>query len=179
MPPQTLQLAIEGMTCAACASRIEKSSNRLPQVSANVNFASEPSAFVSAGPGHAEQLISAIRSGRLWRLHRCSTTTLRPSPATAAEWWLLARFGIADIAALLLQMIGMFANDHRWMIAPLCNCCWQRRYSLLPAGVLSRRHQGGCAAAGPIWILRWWLRAPRWRILQRRGWLQRQRPRLF
>ena len=45
-----LDLPLEGMTCAACAARIEKSLNKLPGVVANVNFASE-SAQVTLQPG--------------------------------------------------------------------------------------------------------------------------------
>ena len=37
----TVELALEGMTCAACAARIEKGLNKLPGVTAAVNFASE------------------------------------------------------------------------------------------------------------------------------------------
>ncbi len=36
-----MELPIEGMTCAACAARIEKNLNKLPGVHAAVNFASE------------------------------------------------------------------------------------------------------------------------------------------
>ena len=36
-----IELPIEGMTCAACAARIEKNLNKLPGVKAAVNFASE------------------------------------------------------------------------------------------------------------------------------------------
>ncbi|TSA17462.1 MAG: heavy-metal-associated domain-containing protein, partial [Betaproteobacteria bacterium] len=36
-----LDLPLAGMTCAACAARIEKSLNKLPGVAANVNFAAE------------------------------------------------------------------------------------------------------------------------------------------
>ncbi|MCB1986160.1 MAG: cadmium-translocating P-type ATPase [Burkholderiales bacterium] len=36
-----IELPIEGMTCAACATRIEKNLNRLPGVEAAVNFANE------------------------------------------------------------------------------------------------------------------------------------------
>ena len=36
-----VELALEGMTCAACAARIEKVLNRLPGVEAAVNLASE------------------------------------------------------------------------------------------------------------------------------------------
>ncbi len=39
--PTRLELPIEGMTCASCASRIEKKLNRLDGVEASVNFATE------------------------------------------------------------------------------------------------------------------------------------------
>lgn len=39
--PQTIDLEIEGMTCTACARRVEKSLNKVPGVSAFVDFATE------------------------------------------------------------------------------------------------------------------------------------------
>ena len=57
-----IDLPITGMTCAACAARIEKTLNRLPDVKATVNFATEkahveyPAASISPA-----DLISAIR----------------------------------------------------------------------------------------------------------------------
>ncbi len=62
VPPQTVALQIRGMTCAACAARIEKSLNRLPGVSATVNFATEQ-AHVAMSPGsHAvEELVAVVR----------------------------------------------------------------------------------------------------------------------
>jgi len=41
VPPQILDLAIGGMTCAACSTRLEKVLNRLPGVEARVNLATE------------------------------------------------------------------------------------------------------------------------------------------
>ena len=38
---QHIELPIEGMTCAACAARIEKNLNKLSGVQAVVNFANE------------------------------------------------------------------------------------------------------------------------------------------
>jgi Cu+-exporting ATPase len=38
-PPARVELAVGGMTCASCAARIEKKLNRLPGVTATVNFA--------------------------------------------------------------------------------------------------------------------------------------------
>ncbi|MGP1680082.1 MAG: heavy metal translocating P-type ATPase, partial [Burkholderiales bacterium] len=57
-----LDLPLAGMTCAACAARIEKSLNKLPGVAANVNFAAE-SALVTVQPGaiSAAGVIETIR----------------------------------------------------------------------------------------------------------------------
>ena len=57
----TLDLPIAGMTCAACSARIEKSLNRLPGVSAAVNFASERAQIAFAEPVTAAQLVETIR----------------------------------------------------------------------------------------------------------------------
>lgn len=40
-PSEHVELALEGMTCASCATRIEKRLNKVEGVSATVNFASE------------------------------------------------------------------------------------------------------------------------------------------
>ena len=39
--PSRLELQIGGMTCAACAARVEKKLNKLDGVEANVNYATE------------------------------------------------------------------------------------------------------------------------------------------
>ncbi|HEX7823692.1 MAG TPA: cation transporter, partial [Mycobacterium sp.] len=36
---QRVQLDVGGMSCAACASRVESALNKLPDVTASVNFA--------------------------------------------------------------------------------------------------------------------------------------------
>jgi Cu+-exporting ATPase len=61
--PQQLDLAIEGMTCASCAARIEKRLNKLQGVNASVNFASEHAA-VAFDPGlvSVEDLIGAVEA---------------------------------------------------------------------------------------------------------------------
>jgi Cu+-exporting ATPase len=59
--PQSVQLQISGMTCAACSGRIEKALDKLPGVSASVNLATEI-AHVSLRPGGAvvDDLIAAV-----------------------------------------------------------------------------------------------------------------------
>jgi Cu+-exporting ATPase len=62
VPAQSLQLAIEGMTCAACAARVEKALNKIPGVSASVNFASEKARIQFPHTGvDVSQLIEAVR----------------------------------------------------------------------------------------------------------------------
>ena len=56
-----VELGLEGMTCAACAARIEKVLNRVPGVEANVNFATETAtARFDAARASPDQLIAAV-----------------------------------------------------------------------------------------------------------------------
>ena len=56
-----VELSLEGMTCAACAVRIERVLNRLPGTHATVNFATETAvAEVDRGTVDPAQLIAAV-----------------------------------------------------------------------------------------------------------------------
>ncbi len=61
LPRSAAEFSLEGMTCAACAARIEKVLNRVPGVRATVNFATETATAqfdpVLAGPA---QMIAAV-----------------------------------------------------------------------------------------------------------------------
>ena len=59
VPTRSVELNIEGMTCAACAARIEKVVGRLDAVkSVNVNLASEK-AHITFVPGNLQDRISS------------------------------------------------------------------------------------------------------------------------
>ena len=112
VPAASLELAVSGMTCAACATRLEKVLNRLPGVEATVNFATERAslryqpglttadvvkqAVLRAGFGAAETGIAAREQERR-----------RQAAAWKAE---LRRFWIAALLTLPLaaQMPAMF-----------------------------------------------------------------------
>lgn len=59
---QTVSFPIGGMTCAACAARIEKVLNRQKGVQATVNFASERAQVQMDGPeASLETVVAAVR----------------------------------------------------------------------------------------------------------------------
>ncbi|WP_025732378.1 heavy metal translocating P-type ATPase [Carnimonas nigrificans] len=59
VPASTVELAVEGMTCASCSGRVEKALNALPGVTeATVNLATERATV--RGVADSEELISAI-----------------------------------------------------------------------------------------------------------------------
>ncbi|MGI8532517.1 MAG: heavy metal translocating P-type ATPase [Geodermatophilaceae bacterium] len=55
-----LELAIEGMTCASCAARIEKRLNKLDGVSATVNYATEKAKVTFADSVLPDDLVAAV-----------------------------------------------------------------------------------------------------------------------
>ncbi|WP_405098487.1 heavy metal translocating P-type ATPase [Micromonospora sp. NBC_01412] len=59
--PTQIELAIGGMTCASCASRIEKKLNRLDGVTATVNYATEKATVTIDDPAvSADELIATV-----------------------------------------------------------------------------------------------------------------------
>ena len=115
VPPQTLELGIEGMTCAACATRLEKVLNRIEGVEAAVNLASER-VRVRYRPGVVAvgQLLDAVAragfTGRLIDDRSREEDKARKLAAYRAE---LRRFWIAAALTLPLvaQMVTMFGAD--------------------------------------------------------------------
>ncbi|WP_425831041.1 heavy metal translocating P-type ATPase [Streptomyces fractus] len=62
VPPEQVELAIGGMTCASCAARVEKKLNRMDGVEATVNYATEK-AKVSYGDGvEVADLIATVEA---------------------------------------------------------------------------------------------------------------------
>jgi P-type Cu+ transporter len=62
-PEERVELALEGMTCAACANRIERKLNKLDGVEASVNYATEQAAVrYDAGRVAVADLIGAVEA---------------------------------------------------------------------------------------------------------------------
>ena len=124
VPVQLAEFQIYGMTCVACATRIEKSLNKLEGVEATVNFASE-TARIRYTPGLTtpEELARAIRGAGYEASERVEANSAeektRRAEVYAAElrlFWI----SVALSLPLLLQMFSMFGQAHaelvpRWL----------------------------------------------------------------
>jgi Cu+-exporting ATPase len=120
VPDRLAELTIYGMTCAACAVRIEKTLNKLEGVRAEVNFASE-TARVRYVPGLAsvEQLAEAIRKAGYDASERVEASAeeekARRADAYRADLRLLW-ISIALSLPLVLQMFATFDGaGHEWL----------------------------------------------------------------
>jgi Cu+-exporting ATPase len=177
--PQVLELGIAGMSCAACAARIEKVVGRLPGVEGSVNFAAE-TARVRYTPGLADPaaIVAAIAkagftatpiAGRDREAERA-----RKDAEFRAElrlFWISAALSLPFLA----QMVGMLgagfeAADHHVEWLPR----WLQCLLATPVQFwIGRRFYKGrgrrCSAAAPTWMC-WWPWAPAWRISSACSW---------
>ena len=100
---QTIELDVQGMTCASCATRIEKKLNRLEGVNATVNYATEK-ATVHAGKGTATQtLIEAIEKTG----YHATLPTESPRDPELELRQLLRRLIICAVLSLPVILIAM------------------------------------------------------------------------
>jgi len=115
VPPGALDLTLAGMSCAACAARIEKVLNRLPSVEASVNFAAE-TARVRYTPGVVEPaaIVAAVAKAGFTAtpvaVRDREADKARKASEAAAElrlFWLSAGLSLP----FLIQMVGMLGAD--------------------------------------------------------------------
>ena len=97
MANNLLELDIEGMTCTACARRVEKTLNKVDGVTAYVDFASEKAHLQFAGHIELEELKQAVESaGYKVGEGKEELKTLRPRLITGA---------VLSVLAILFSMV--------------------------------------------------------------------------
>ncbi|AOX99102.1 heavy metal translocating P-type ATPase [Jeongeupia sp. USM3] len=113
VPEETLTLAISGMTCAACAVRIEKVLNKAARVSASVNLATETATLrYPSGQYGLDAAIAAVRkAGYDARLQQQDTPAPHDDAALRRSWW---AFGAAAVLTLplMVEMGAMLQGAH-------------------------------------------------------------------
>jgi Cu+-exporting ATPase len=119
---ETIDLAVEGMTCAACAARLEKQLNRLPGVEAVVNFAAERARIrYAVGAADTERLLATVaKTGVAASLARDDTRADEKARKLAAYRRELVQFWISAVLTLPLvaQMLFMFGTETHADIVP-------------------------------------------------------------
>ena len=118
---QKVRFQIEGMTCQACASRIEKVLNKKDFVeSAGVNFASEEAQVVfDDSQTSAADIAKIIEKTGYGAKEKTEEALPQPEETAHVSWrlWLLLAINIP----FLIGMAGMMIGRHDWMIPPV----WQ------------------------------------------------------
>ncbi|MFI5845281.1 heavy metal translocating P-type ATPase [Catenuloplanes sp. NPDC051500] len=113
---QRIELAIGGMTCAACANRIEKKLNRMDGVTATVNYATEKATATVARGVHADDLIATVeKTGYTAALPAAETVETPPGDPLKTRLIISA---VLSVPVILLAMVPAWQFTY-WQWASL------------------------------------------------------------
>jgi Cu+-exporting ATPase len=106
---QQLMLAIDGMTCASCAGRVEKALAKVPGVmSAEVNLALETAQVsVAAGKFNTQQLIDAVVA-KGYGAKLIQDQLARPDSSKRFDWWPVAVSALLSLPLALAMVAEWF-----------------------------------------------------------------------
>ncbi|VVO38002.1 Copper-exporting P-type ATPase [Pseudomonas fluorescens] len=117
VPQQTLELSIDGMTCASCVGRVERALNKVPGVkSVSVNLANERAHLELLGQIDPQTLIAAVTkagyAASVWEAEHPQTDT-QQTRLHRERWALIAAIALALplVLPMLLQPFGV-----HWML---------------------------------------------------------------
>jgi Cu+-exporting ATPase len=113
---QRIELAIGGMTCAACANRIEKKLNRMDGVTATVNYATEKAtATVSTGVSADDLIATVEKTG-----YTAALPAAEPEPQQATDplRTRLIVSAVLSVPVILLAMVPAWQFTY-WQWASL------------------------------------------------------------
>ncbi|MCW3159059.1 heavy metal translocating P-type ATPase [Micropruina sonneratiae] len=98
----TIELDIDGMTCASCAARIEKKLNKVDGVTASVNYATEKAKVLAEAPIPVGDLIAVVENAGY---HAALPDPARPEVDHAAE--LRSRVIVSAVLAVPVIALAM------------------------------------------------------------------------
>ncbi|EJN25560.1 copper/silver-translocating P-type ATPase [Pseudomonas sp. GM79] len=117
VPQQTLELSIDGMTCASCVGRVERALTKVPSVkSVSVNLANERAHLELLGQVDPQTLIDAVTkagySASVWEVEH-PQANVQQQRLHRERWALLAAIALA--LPLVLPMVLQPFGVH-WML---------------------------------------------------------------
>ena len=148
-----VELSIGGMTCASCAARIEKKLNKMPGVSASVNYATEKArVHFSAGVAPEDLVATVEATGYTAALpappsqdQPAEDAGQRAKDEEAAAWrQRLLVSAVLTVPVLLMSMVPALQFDNwQWLSLTLAS-------PVVVWGALPF-HRAACAAVQPRW----------------------------
>ncbi|MDX3905085.1 MAG: heavy metal translocating P-type ATPase [Pigmentiphaga sp.] len=118
VPAESVDLRIEGMTCASCVARVEKALSRVPGVTrAEVNLATETARVEMVADLEPAALVAAVKKAG----YDASPATVRAQPAAAPGlpgWWpiaLAAALSLPLVIPMLLMPFGIHWMPNGWV----------------------------------------------------------------
>jgi P-type Cu+ transporter len=116
----TVDLAIEGMTCASCANRIERRLNKLEGVTATVNYATEQASVSHDGAVTTEQLIRTVAEAG-YQAHLPSQEPAAPVESDPLRQRVLVS-AVLGLPVLLLSMVpALQFESWQWLVLTLAS----------------------------------------------------------
>ncbi|MBV4547803.1 copper resistance metal-translocating P1-type ATPase CueA [Pseudomonas triticicola] len=117
VPRQTVELSIDGMTCASCVGRVERALNKVPSVSSvSVNLANERAHLELLGQVDTQTLLDAVSkagySASVWQAERPQSDD-QQKRLHRERWALICAIALALplVLPMLLQPFGI-----HWML---------------------------------------------------------------
>ena len=108
---EQLDLSVAGMTCGACAVKVEKALNQIPGVTATVNFATESARVTLTDAVSTQQVIERIeKAGYGARLLEDTTPEMLDKETLDRVAMLRARLGVSLLAGLPVVALSMIAG---------------------------------------------------------------------
>lgn len=104
---RSVELSIGGMTCAACAARVERTLNKLDGVHASVNYATEKASVSAAAGVQVADLIARVQRAGYQAVVIEPDQPAPPEPTNAPVRYLLRRLVVALLLGVPLGDLSM------------------------------------------------------------------------